>query len=768
MKKILVHFFAIQIAFAQNPKGGDCDFSINGKVFEAEKNIEFEAVAVFLKELNLHVNTDEKGNFIFRNLCKGDYTIEVSYLGYKNLSINYRLQKSIDDKIFLHSDTCSLPSVTIKGEKENEIASLCYISLTTKEINQNNGQNLGEMLRILPGVDVLNTGTNISKPMIHGMSGNRIASYSMGVRQEGQQWGAEHAPEIDPFLAGKISVIKGAASVRYGSDAMAGVILVDGAEARSNFGVGAKLNSAFFTNNRMNASALQLEGRHKILKNLAWRVNGTFRKGGNYQTPSYYVGNTGLEENNFAAQLFYEYKKLKLELLYSQFNTTIGVMKGSHFGNIDDLRQIISEGGTRSQSDFSYEIARPYQKVFHEMLRLKASWTTDLGSLTFISATQYNDRAELDAHKPINQEWRNKPQLQYKLFTFTNDLVFEHKKINKFHGSIGIATIYQLNNWDGRLLIPFYQNYNGGIFAIEKYHLGKLEFETGLRYDFKYFEAQFNNNQIFEKKPYIFQNLSAIVGVNYYLNEHFVLKNNFGRAWRAPNANELFSNGLHHGTASLEYGNPNLKAESGYKFISSLEYKTEKVKFEINAFAHRIENYIYLKPANSTRQLINGAFPEFNYTQTHAFFYGTDGNVMLKPIKNWEFNARYTFVNAYDIKSNGYLVYIPPYNANIEVLRNLNFWESKNISNAYISMRWLWVNEQTRVEANSDYMPPPAAYQLLNAQIGSDFKWNKHQLNISFQARNILNTTYRSYMNRLRYFADEPGRDFILRVNYSI
>src|SRR5690606_17610964 len=196
---------------------------------------------------------------------------------------------------------------------------------SARELNQSRGKSLGESLKSIAGVTSLNTGNNVSKPVIHGLHSDRVLVLNNGIRQEGQQWGSEHAPEIDPFIAKNISVIKGAESIRYGANAIAGVVLVEPHQLRDSAGINGELNTVGASNGKSGVASAMLEGNIGKLKGLSWRLQGTTKQSGNIHTPDYFMKNTGVKEQNFSWALGFNQPKYGLKLFYSQFNSDIGI-----------------------------------------------------------------------------------------------------------------------------------------------------------------------------------------------------------------------------------------------------------------------------------------------------------------------------------------------------------------------------------------------------------------------------------------------------------
>ncbi len=765
--------FLPTILFAQNT---NCSYEISGKVIAKEDSSKhLIGASLWIPELKKGVQADSNGNFSLRELCEGTYTLTCTYVGCSNHSQNVIISKSKSNKVIkilfrLEITDKHLESVEIQAKKiaNTEIQTQVVSILSDAELDATRGLSLGESLKKIVGVTSLNTGNSISKPMIQGMHSNRVLMMNNGVRQEGQQWGAEHAPEIDPFVASQLSVIKGAASVRYGADAIGGVVLVEPKSLLKNNRFGGELNLIGATNGRQGVISGILEGKftNKWTNHIFWRVQGTLKKSGTMNTPNYYLKNTGLEETNFSYNLGYLKEKFGAELFYSQFNTSLGIFSGSHFGNLTDLRNIIAKGEPEeiNKGDFSYDISRPFQRIEHELFKAKSYYKSDkLGKFSLTFARQFNYRAEFDSHGLIGNAKNDIPQMALKITTYTTEFVLEHKPKKNFYGTFGVFSMYQSNTYSGNFFIPFFRNYQAAIFGIEHWEKGKWLFETGLRYDYRHLEVDLvENKQIPEYPTYNFHNISASAGTKYTLNNNFNAGINLAMAFRSPSVNELFSNGVHHGSASVEIGDRNLKVENAYNFSANLNYETQKLMIQLNAYHNFIDNYIYLNPEKPETLTIRGAFPTFRYQQANVIIKGIDINFAYFITKNLQYQGKFSFLRAYNYSIDNYLILMPP--DRYENTLRYNFNSSKSLKNNYLAFNLVTVLGQFRVPENIDYTNSPQGYSLVNFEAATTIISKKYDIIVGLSVNNIFNTSYRDYLNRFRYFADELGRNVMVKV----
>ncbi|MBL7918475.1 MAG: TonB-dependent receptor, partial [Bacteroidia bacterium] len=394
--------------------------------------------AITLLPSNSVVTTNNHGQFIFNNLCSAEYTLVVQHLGCRDTLVKINLTKSLFVKIKLPHSAFELKEVDVMDKRIEMKQTQTVDMLDAKELKKVTGLPLAETLKNISGVTTLNTGATISKPMLHGMQGYRLLILNNGIRHEGQQWGNEHAPEIDPFIAKKVTVIKGVNSIRYGSDAIAGVVLVEPNELPDTAGINGEFNFAGFSNGKSGAGSIMLEGAFEKLKGFNWRVQGSLKKSGNIKTPKYFINNTGVNESNFSVALGYHYKSFGIETYYSQFNSEIGIYSGSHIGNLTDLQlAYLRSKPADSLTNFTYAIERPKQSVSHELFKTEmhyhfgARWRAKVQY-----AYQFNWRREFDLHLPKSEEKKalleNIPQVDYRITSQTADVLLEHDNIRSF------------------------------------------------------------------------------------------------------------------------------------------------------------------------------------------------------------------------------------------------------------------------------------------------------------------------------------------------
>jgi len=757
---------------------GTCTCTLEGNVSAKENNEFVPGAYVYIKGTNKFAQADNKGHFIINSLCPGNYTLICQMSSFDTVEIPISIKDEVNhnENFSLSNHEEHLQEVIVNGKKSDTSAQLRG-SLSKEERAQRDGLSLGEMMRGISGVQSLQTGSTISKPVIHGMHSARVIILNQGVRQEGQQWGSEHAPEIDPFVSKNIQVIKGPGGLRYGGDAIGGIVMMEPDALPDTAGIKAEIQSIYFTNGRQGVLSGTLEGGINQADGWGWRIQGTLKNGGNMQTANYYLANTGVQEQNFSAALGYKKNKWSSDVFFSHFHSIIGIYLGSHIGNINDLENSIAR--TRpfaafTPLEFSREIGRPNQDVTHSLGKFKTQYQLTNGrSIRSTFALQSDERLELDvlrAGKGVNN-------LQFLLNTFNGEILMDESNSSKtWKGQFGMNFQLQGNITSGKevasptlttSLLPNYFQNTFGLFAIERLVKEKYEVEVGLRIDQKSIDVhrpKSNYSSIINRNANHYTGLSGSIGLKYHWTERFENHLILARAFRAPGVNELFSYGVHHGAAAFEIGDPGLKGETAYNLSLNTLFTPKNLQVELGIYNNYIQNFIYLRPLVDNGEAVyfttvRGAFPGFTYEQINAIFQGIDLQATYQISPRLAFQQKTSIVHAFDVLHNfKYLVNIP---ANrFEYNLSYHWMQEKQ----YVSIGLVQVSQQTRVEPGSDYAAPPKGYQLVQLNWGLQLK----KIDFGIRVSNALNTAYRDYLNRFRYYADDQGRNISLRVLYKI
>lgn len=754
------------LAMAQ-PGGRHCNHTVFGVVTDSETLEPLVYAKVYFKSKNKGAVTGLNGEYQIDGLCDGPDTLTVSHIGCGQQDYEVIIEENTHFDIQLPHSQSHLDTVHIHDKHADPKPTQAESSLSGKDLDKVAGKSLGEAMKEIAGVNALQTGPSIFKPMIHGMHSNRIVILNNGVRQESQQWGSEHAPEIDPFTATKLSVIKGANSVRYGPDAIAGVVLVEPGPLPDSAGVKGGLHFVGSSNGWMGATAAMVEGRFKGLMPLAWRLQGSVKRGGNVHSPDYVLANTGLREANYSATVGWTKERYGIEAFYSHFSNDLAIFAGSHIGNLTDLQTAIASDTPLVHGTFTYKIGRPSQHIVHDLVKVKA-WmeTGHVGNLTATFAFQHNLRQEFDNHRSAANT-PNAAQLHYEISTLSGDLVWEHHKFKDFKGSFGLTGQTQVNRYEGFFFIPNFQNFNIGPFWIERLVKLRWELEAGIRFDKRWNQIwMWQGGEIISPKK-SWQNFSGSLGGLVRVDEHLSLHGNVGTAWRPPTMNELYSKGLHHGAASYEIGDSTLGPEQALNSTLSMQYKAhEHFSGEVGVYYNHINDFIYQEPTQPATLTIRGAFPTFVYKQVDARFVGLDAAFGWQISHHWRWNGKVSMVRVQNLTLDLPMINMPA--DRFDSGLSFEFHGGKYVHSPVLSVSGVYVRQQNRFPEGVDYANPPAAWALLNAEASATLVFGRLALDVSLGGYNLTNARYREYLNRFRYYADEMGRNYSLRIKIPI
>lgn len=770
----LVNYMVLMAAFmvtAQAVSAQQCKYLVHGVVTDKGHH-PLPGVIVRMPNDSTGTATDTSGSFSFSNVCPGSHALSFEYIGYKKLELTADVTADKYLTVALSATDNELGEVVINGEKVHELRTVMTDELKGIALLQTRGATLGETIKELPGLNSVQTGPGLSKPVIHGLHSNRVLLINDGIRQEGQQWGGDHAPEIDPFIVNKITVVKGAASVRYGADAVGGVVLLEPDDLPTEKGIHGNVYAIGASNGHTGTASGMLQGAFdKQLQGLSWRVQGTLKEAGNFSTPNYYLLNTGIREADYSASIGYKIRRLTFNVFYSHYNMQTGIFAGAESTSQKDLELKIASPVPLVPSYFSYDINRSYQQVAHDLVKASARYTFLNGARVDATFGRQNDlRQEYDAGLPYttNPDLLTKPQLSFKLVTHTFDVIYTSASRNGFSGTAGITGNTSGNVFSGlRYLIPNYRDYNAGAFAIERYNRGKFTLEAGARYDYRWLRVYQRNPTTLAlyNTTYEYNNVTGTAGATFNYNAHLSFTGNIGTAWRAPSINEMYINGEHFSNASYEKGDSSLKSERSVNTSLSVNYATDKLRITADIYYNKIGNYIYSMPQLRSVTLISGTYPLFQYTQNNVNIKGLDASLQYDISHHLTFQSKTTIVLGYNESIHDYLIYMPANRfENGITYQGHKLWK---LNEPYIGLENVSVSKQTRVPPHTDFAPPPAGYSLFNINAGFTTPLFRHLLTVSASVNNATNVAYRDYLNRFRYYCDDLGANYILRLKYS-
>lgn len=764
MRVLLLTVLLSAVLFVLKGSGQSCNYTLSGIVQDTSGAVIPGAlIHMTHHEQHLHATTDSAGVFSFVSLCSGTYILHIDYVGYQHKDFTIVVPTTLPVKCELQLQQAA-KAVVIEGIRETDVFHSSYNTvLTTSDLRSQRGQTITEMVQQVPGVSMLSTGSTISKPVVQGMYGSRVLLFHQGVRLEGQQWGNEHAPEVDPFLASQVEVIRGAQSIRYGADAIGGVILTSAPPLGLQSGWHGSLYTGYFSNNRLGYCSGVIDYQPQKINALAFRAQGTIRRAGNSRTPDYYLDNTGLKEYNFSWAGQYKWKTGKVEVNYSQFNTVLGIFTGAHIGNLTDLQQVIQSGSPYLTAPFSYTIGNPKQDITHE------TWSTAIEQYAFKSkwhlqySRQYNRRAEYDINS-ITNDFGLRPALQFELTTQTVSL----KQFTSFAGirwNNGIWYQHQKNTYEGRYFIPNFISNAAALYVSGERRLSnRTTWEFGGRIDLKEITSYFYQNQQLVAPERIFVSPVVSTGVQVKWNTKSISKLWMGNSFRAPNVNELYADGVHHGVAAVEKGSPDLQAEQALNLSLHHSYTRNRYSIFAHAYSYYFFNYIYLQPVQPPTLTIRGAFPTFEYRQAKTVYWGFDIGIRDSIGKDITWQSTWSSVSARNLDLQEWVPYIPSSRWMTQIqylLPVLKKWNCSVGANVQV------VFQKEQVEAEQDYMPPPAGYALSGLQTNAVLPIGKQTIHFNIQVKNLFNVVYRDYLDRFRYYHDAVGRNIQFRIQYQ-
>lgn len=775
----------------------DCSYKITGTVKDFHDGSIIENATLYLKQKDTYTVSNINGVFSFEGLCQGNYTIVVSHISCETKTIEISLNESKVLNVLLEHHIEELNEVTVKGAGNQKTKTSQETVIKTTDIEQFSSASLGDALKQVSGVSSINTGNTIVKPVINGLHSSRVAIISNGVRLQDQEWGIEHAPNIDINTSGGISVIKGADALAYGGDAIGGIVVLNPSRVIMRDSLYGKAILSGQTNGRGGSATTTIT---KTWQN-GWYVSGqgTFKRFGDFEAPDYNLTNTGLKSGSFSLNTGYKSFEKGFNVFYSYIDNTIGILRASHIGNVEDLVNSINSQEPIIQEDFSYDIVAPRQEVSHHLAKAEFyKRIKSFGRLNVQYDFQLNQRFEYDVR--VGDD-RDKAAVDLELTThrLTTNLKIDNLENQTY--DFGLLGSYQNNFADPdtgvKRLIPDYDRYDFGVYAISTIDLNESTIvNVGARYDFNRYDAKkfydtgrweernydqdFANfviedlgTQLLTNPEFNYHNISGSAGITYELNSTNSLKFSYSLSNRAPNPSELFSDGLHHSAARIELGDLRIDSESSNRFGASYYLNSDRLSLTVESFLNLINDFIYLKPIG-TEQTIRGAFPVWEYDQTNATIFGIDFTGSYKISENFELSNQTSFVRGRDRTNDVDIIDMPPFES--ETTLTFNKPDLNNLSLSLISQavarqnNYPDFNFETYLPTTDEFVlvdisTPPAGYHLMHFRGSFDLGISDQMdMSVGVQVNNLFNTTYRNYLNQLRYFADDLGRNLLLQL----
>ncbi|MFM8348853.1 MAG: TonB-dependent receptor domain-containing protein, partial [Bacteroidota bacterium] len=621
--------------------------------------------------------------------------------------------------------------------------------------------------------------------------------------QEGQQWGAEHAPEIDPLIASDIQVIKDASAIRYGVDAIGGVVVVNPPALPETPGLVGHLQGIGQSNGRGGTISGSLQGGVNGKPGWGWRLQGTQKQLGDHQSANYSLTNTGVRETSFSGAAGYHHERGGVDVFASRFSTTIGILKGTSVGNLVDLSRVIGAELPDQTKPFSYSIGEPRQEVVHSLMRIRGHLVLPRMTWRIQYAWQQNARKEFDIRRGSLLKI---PAIDLMLNTHTIDSEWQPKTGSTNKVLVGLNGMYQYNrNIPGTQRIPFIPDFitlTGGMYGVYRHTVKRLTWDLGARFDVRHYSVSgfdFRNTRYRQRMD--FANISATAGLTWKTGDQSSLSTSLSSAWRPPHVAELFSLGTHQSAAAIEYGlfldpitnevrdaaSVKFRNEQALKWVGSWKGDWKIMKAEITTYANYIFNYFWLKPGGVTRNT-RGAYPYFRYAQSDALFTGADLELTIPVGARLSVIPRASIIRATDLTNEDFLSFIPANRADLKL--HYEVPSKGNFRNLFLELKGSQVFRQNRSPRtitptefliasaqgtdplagstrNFDFLAAPEGYFLFQASAGCSIMGNRLRYDFRISGDNLFNAAFREYTNRFRYYADDLGRNIRLSIKIT-
>lgn len=739
----------------------------SGTITDAATHKPLDGASITIHDIKVTVIANKDGFFKTPQISNGNYLIEISYVGYASIIEHIDISGETIKNFSLTERITEQEAVTVTGTStatklKNNPQPVVVVG--KQELNKITSTNLIDgMSKTVSGLSVLTTGAAIAKPVIRGLGYNRMVTINDGVRQEGQQWGDEHGIEIDEASVQKVEVLKGASSLMYGSDAMAGVLNIITNQPIQINTLKSNIQLGYLDNNKMFNSHLDVAGNYKNGFNFNAYIStkSTADYSNKYDEK---VLNSRFNESNFGGYIGLNKHWGYSHLLISSFNQKLGLIEGSR----DSATGLFTlyEGTTQEHIATKDELSSrdffiPYQSIHHFKITSDNNFNLKKGRMSFNVAYQQNMRKEFG-----NVDNINVPNLYFDLKTINYSLQYHLQQKKGFKTSIGINGMQQTNSNKGlEVIIPEYNQFDIGVFAITQKSFDKFTITGGARFDNRKVDIKelVDGSDIkFAKQTKSFNNLSASIGFSYNFNDSNTLKFNIAKGFRAPSVTELSSNGAHEGTNRYEYGNNNLQSENSLQIDLGFESTTEHVSFSINTFYNYISNYIFYNKLASTNggdSLINvdgNDITAFQFNQSNAMLAGFEANLDIHPhpldwlhLQNSFSYVRGKFIN--NVNGSENLPFMPQPKLLSEIKAEFKKCGS-SLKNIYIRFQAENYFAQNNIYNVYNTETTTPAYTLLNFGLGTDVtRKNKTICSVYFAINNITDVAYQNHLSRLKY-----------------
>ena len=663
--------------------------------------------------------------------------------------------KDSTDVFYRHLNLNEVTVTGVTGDTKLKHATAPVSIVSPQVLRATASTNIIDAIAHQPGVSQLTTGGSISKPIIRGLGYNRVVVMSEGVRQEGQQWGDEHGVEVDGSSVNSVEILKGPASLMYGSDAMAGVVILHSKPTLAEGDMLANVSSEYQTNNGLFNYNLSLAGNQH---GFVWDARFSDKMAHAYKNKyDGYVPGSQFRERAGRLMLGIDKTWGHSRLTWTAYHLIPGIVEGERNPETGEL-----ECSTNNVKTYGKSL--PFQQVKHYKLVWDNSLSLSSGYLKAIIGYQQNRRQEFE-------ESADEYELFFKLHTLTYDLRYLTHEWDGWKFSTGIGGMYQKSGNEGEeYLIPDYRLFDFGIYATTTKTIGdNWTLNGGVRYDHRRLhgdELIEDGDMRFTDFSRHFNGLTGSIGAVCNINKHFNVRLNLARGFRTPNMSELSSNGVHEGSIRYELGNQQLKAEYSLQADIGLDFTSRYVSAQVALFANRIDNYIFTHRLN---QEIEEGYLTYAYTQGDARLLGFEAGIDFHPVHSIHFSNTFSYVDAQLMHASAdtkYLPFTPAPHWASELKWELFHHSHTTVNHHHTSdaaHRSLFNNlyvaagldcylKQTHIYRADDTETKTPGYALLSLSAGSDIQVKgKKVAELYITADNLLDKAYQNHLSRLKY-----------------
>ena len=609
--------------------------------------------------------------------------------------------------------------------------------INTRTLNQTASLNIIDAIAKQPGMSQLTTGGAVSKPVIRGLGGNRVVVVYDGIRQESQQWGDEHGVEIDAADIGSVEIVKGPASLQYGSDALAGVLVLHSQKLPLPEEIKGGIVAQYHTNNGLINYSLNMAGNKSgFIFDLRYSEKYAHAYRNKFDG---YVPNTQFNERAASAKLGINKKWGYSFLKMTFYNINPSLPEGER----DSTGNLIAENGKVK----TYKHGLPYQRIFHYKVQSENEINLSAGYLKIVAGYQQNRRNEFE-------ESPTTAGLRLQLHTATADIRYIYAPEKRWKVSTGISAMYQTSlNKGNEFLIPDYSLFDAGMFATASATINKWIICGGLRFDYRYLKVHEMPQEEADFASFIrnFCGITGSIGTVFNATENLNIKLNISRGFRMPSINELASNGHHEGTLRYEIGNSELKPEYSLQADIGMDYSNKYLSLQLSPFVNYVSNYIFASRLDS---IIEEELMTFLFRQGNALLTGFEAVADIHPIHQLHIGTAFSYLYAIQLnqpEESRYLPLIPAPCWSSELKWEITH-NAKIFNNAYAAIGVDWYLKQNRFYKAYETETATSGYALLSLSAGTDIIIKKRKaLEIHIIADNLLNTAYQSHLSRLKY-----------------